>query len=66
MFFNKKAKDPVCGMGIKVNSSTLRSHYQGTEYYFCSPKCLEQFEKESQKYIVASKGCCGKAHHSAH
>lgn len=55
MFLNKKAKDPVCGMEIKVDSSTLRFNYQGKEYKFCSHNCLEKFEKEPQKYTSELK-----------
>jgi len=47
-------RDPVCGMEIKVEGSTLRSSYQGTEYYFCSDNCLEQFKKEPEKYVANS------------
>jgi YHS domain-containing protein len=62
MFFTKKkVKDPVCGMEVKVNDSTLRCQFQGKEYYFCSSSCRTSFEKEPQRYISSTKegGCCG-------
>lgn len=66
MLFNKKAKDPVCGMEIKVEDSTLRSAYGGTEYNFCSNNCLEKFEKEPQLYVAEPSDCCGKGGQSNH
>ncbi|PLR84003.1 YHS domain-containing protein [Bacillus sp. V33-4] len=52
MFFRKKETDPVCGMEIKVTNSTIRSGYQGSDYYFCSTDCLGKFNMEPQKFIA--------------
>lgn len=66
MVNNKKAKDLVCGMEITVNSSTLSTNYQGTDYYFCSAHCSEKFAKDPQNYVTDSHDCCGKGEHSKH
>jgi len=45
MVSNRKVNDPVCGLEINVHISTLTSNYMGTDYDFCAPACLKQFEK---------------------
>ncbi|XJZ28048.1 YHS domain-containing protein [Bacillota bacterium Lsc_1132] len=63
MFGKKKATDPVCGMEVTVNDSTLRSTFNGKEYYFCAKACLTKFEADPQKYVSGSNGhCCGEGH----
>ena len=44
------AKDPVCGMDVDEKQAAARTEYSGQTYYFCSPYCKAQFEKEPQKY----------------
>lgn len=44
-------KDPVCGMDVDPKTATNKSTYQGKMYYFCSPGCKRDFDKEPQKYI---------------
>jgi len=36
-------RDPVCGMDVEVDQSTLLSTYRGIVYHFCSAQCLERF-----------------------
>ncbi len=45
--------DPVCGMEVDPKTSTFKSTYQGKTYYFCSPGCKRDFDKEPQKYSNA-------------
>ena len=42
--------DPVCGM--KVSSDLLKADYQGENYFFCSDHCKQQFEKDTETYIL--------------
>ncbi len=44
------AKDPVCGMQVATGEgySVMR---QGTQFRFCSRKCLDQFEQEPERYM---------------
>ncbi len=44
-------KDPVCGMDVDPKNAAGKSEYQGETYYFCSPGCKKDFDKEPQKYI---------------
>ena len=43
------AKDPVCGMFVEEKKAPARQKIDGTEYFFCSKNCLNEFiapEKE--------------------
>lgn len=46
-----KTKDPVCGMEVKVTDATLRRQYMGQTFYFCSPQCMEKFDKDPKAYV---------------
>ena len=60
MFLSNVAKDPVCGMEIKVVSSTPQTTYLGEVYYFCSLGCFAKFESTPRTYItLETKECCG-------
>ncbi len=39
-------QDPVCGMEVSPNDA-IKATKDGLEYYFCNPRCLEKFIKES-------------------
>lgn len=41
-----KVLDPVCGMTIKEKNGSFISSYKGVNYYFCSGKCKEDFDKD--------------------
>ena len=45
--------DPVCGMMVDPKTAAGKSEYQGKTYYFCSPGCKRDFDKEPQKYVKA-------------
>ena len=42
--------DPVCGMEVNDQKSTLQSPYLGNTYYFCSEACKTKFDKNPQEY----------------
>jgi YHS domain-containing protein len=52
-FFAKsnKAQDPICLMKVEKKEGALKTTYKGEMYYFCSPGCQEEFEKDPQKYL---------------
>lgn len=56
--------DPVCGMEVDPKTTTLKSTYQGKTYYFCSPGCKRDFDKDPQKYLEGSSH--GMHHESMH
>ena len=44
-------KDPVCGQYVSSDSS-YTYEYEGEFYYFCSTACAEEFEMNSEDYII--------------
>lgn len=48
-------KDPVCGMEVDPKHAAGQSEYQGKTYYFCSPGCKRDFDKDPSKYVSASQ-----------
>jgi YHS domain-containing protein/uncharacterized membrane protein len=55
------AKDPVCGMQVDEKKAAGKSEYQGQTYYFCSPGCKADFDKDPQKYAGKAQSQAG--HH---
>lgn len=49
---NELVTDPVCGMEIKP-SEAKGGHfsYKGSEFHFCSQKCMAKFELNPEKYV---------------
>jgi Cu+-exporting ATPase len=45
-------RDPVCGMYVDPAKARGSSEYQGKTYYFCSPRCVERFNAEPEKYLA--------------
>jgi YHS domain-containing protein len=43
--------DPVCEMMVDPKTAAGKSDYLGKTYYFCSPGCKKDFDKEPQKYV---------------
>ncbi len=43
--------DPVCGMEIDPQTAAGSSEYMGKTYYFCSPGCKKDFEKDPERYV---------------
>jgi Cu+-exporting ATPase len=46
-----KVTDPVCNMTIEDKDVVGTSTYKGTIYYFCSPVCKENFDKDPESFI---------------
>ena len=53
--------DPVCGMEIDPQTAAGSSEYMGKTYYFCSPGCKKDFDKDPESYI-SSEGHAGHLH----
>ena len=49
------AKDPVCGMTVKVADAKYTSTVDGQTYYFCAESCKKKFDKEPAKYVKPAK-----------
>jgi P-type Cu+ transporter len=52
---NGKAIDPVCGMTVDVATAKHSADHEGTTFYFCSPKCLEKFTADPDKYLSGER-----------
>jgi YHS domain-containing protein len=44
------AKDVVCGMEVEEKKAP-KSVYKGRTYYFCSPACKMQFDRDPEQYL---------------
>jgi YHS domain-containing protein len=53
---SRMIKDPVCGVFVDLQIS-ISSKHMGQNFYFCSPACKENFDKEPMKYIKKEQ-CC--------
>jgi len=53
---SRMIKDPVCGVFVDLQTS-ISSKHMGQNFYFCSPACKENFDKEPMKYIKKEE-CC--------
>src|SRR5882724_855038 len=59
-----KVKDPICGMMVDPQKSAAKVEHGGMNYYFCSARCAERFEKNPEKFLAAP-GMAGMEHHSS-
>jgi YHS domain-containing protein len=66
------AKDPVCGMSVKIAGAAQTAEYSGKTYYFFSESCKTAFLKEPAKFApkeaaaapaTAAKKCPGTGGH---
>ena len=49
------ATDPVCGMTVDEKSAAGSASHAGQTYYFCSARCLGQFQANPAQFVGASK-----------
>ncbi|HWG38939.1 MAG TPA: HAD-IC family P-type ATPase, partial [Candidatus Acidoferrales bacterium] len=45
-------KDPVCHMDVDPAKARGSAEYKGQTYYFCSPRCVERFQAEPERYLT--------------
>ncbi len=48
---DKPFTDPVCGMKVSGNPQRKIEH-EGTDYYFCSSRCMDKFRANPQGYLT--------------
>jgi len=51
-------KDPVCGMTVDETTAKHRASYQGDAYFFCGSFCLDEFQRDSPKYLAVTYHPC--------
>src|SRR5947209_16333500 len=44
--------DPVCGMYVDPQKARGSAEHKGKTYHFCSPRCVERFNAEPEKYLA--------------
>ncbi len=49
-------RDPVCGMMVDPKTAAGKSEYKGKTYYFCSPGCMKDFDRNPEKYVNKDAG----------
>ncbi len=59
-------KDPVCDMDVDPASAAGSSEYKGKTYYFCSPGCKRQFDKDPERYVGQGASQGGHGGHEEH
>jgi len=47
--------DPVCGMEISREDAVGSYVYEGQEYFFCNPSCLENFRANPSQYLSPAR-----------
>ena len=45
------ARDPVCGMKVGEKKAAGSSVYLGATYFFCSPYCKAEFERNLSRCV---------------
>ncbi|OFX15960.1 YHS domain-containing protein [archaeon RBG_16_50_20] len=45
------ARDPVCGMKVTEKKATGSSVYLSATYFFCSPNCKTEFDRNPSRYV---------------
>lgn len=43
--------DPVCGMAVNRDITTIKSISGGKTYYFCADACQRSFDADPEKYL---------------
>src|SRR5215472_5269437 len=43
--------DPVCGMFVDPQKARGSVWHKGKTYYFCSPRCIDRFQAEPEKFL---------------
>lgn len=46
-----EAIDPVCGMSVEIANARYISEYNNTKYYFCARSCMNNFNRDPEKYL---------------
>ncbi|MGE4220610.1 MAG: heavy metal translocating P-type ATPase [Alphaproteobacteria bacterium] len=49
------AIDPVCGMTVDPAKTAHKHTHDGTEYFFCSARCVEKFKAEPERWLTDQK-----------
>jgi len=45
------ATDPICAMSVQPDEATPHYRHRGSDYWFCSTACREEFTADPEKYL---------------
>jgi xanthine dehydrogenase accessory factor len=51
-----EARDPVCGMMVRIEQAPHRAAYRGNEFFFCCDGCRARFIAAPDRYLAAGAG----------
>ena len=60
------ATDPVCGMTVDEKSAAGSASHAGQTYYFCSARCLGQFQAHPAQYVGGASNPTATKHAHTH
>jgi len=46
--------DPVCKMQVDEENAAVTLNHNGTDYYFCSEECADEFRSNPQQFAKAA------------
>ena len=46
------AKDPVCGMAVRMTQGARTATHAGQTYYFCGERCRVRFTEDPERYVT--------------
>ncbi|HEY7409435.1 MAG TPA: XdhC family protein, partial [Vicinamibacteria bacterium] len=49
-----EARDPVCGMTVRVEGAPHRAQHEGRDFFFCAAGCRERFLQDPRRYLDAA------------
>jgi P-type Cu+ transporter len=55
--------DPVCGMTVDPDTAAGTVHHNGTDYYFCSPGCVDRFKASPGSFLTPSTAVAPAGRH---
>lgn len=49
-----EARDPVCGMTVRIEGARHTARHQGRDFYFCAAGCRERFLATPERYLTVA------------
>jgi xanthine dehydrogenase accessory factor len=50
-----EAKDPICGMTVRIAPAKYKSEFESRWFYFCCAGCKQKFDKQPERYSLADR-----------
>jgi xanthine dehydrogenase accessory factor len=49
-----EARDPVCGMSVRIEGARHTARHQGRDFFFCAAGCRERFLATPERYLTVA------------